>query len=417
MTTANRTNGTDAMPVAEELALRDEEARHLAVSMQSPLRSGQTSKRAISRLLPTTERFVFPRNATESHSYTITPELFENGTKAHFSFENQSSSYANNSTFPFSTQVSMTTRAIGCCPLDNSTSANSTGIEQSNSDDALGPVIGGLCTAVGLLLCLWLICFAIEKRIHSSHFCVSRKRAVERHYLPQSRSYPIQVAEMRKALRNWDTTSGRSARRNYPWSSKRSSRQNSISEPNCIVAGRHFGGINTPSITVTSATPEPPSVHPEGEVKIEPTTNGYPGAPTIRVCHSAPTINTASFRRSNSQLSSDADDDNASATTSGDASEESGDNAECKPTRMFLTVGDPYTYTPGGVLVDEAIAETPLRDEAEKDRHIIGDKIGDGANENDDTNQTPKDALLYLSPEMAGLTNQLEIDETHCLKR
>ncbi|XP_070558403.1 uncharacterized protein [Ptychodera flava] len=343
MTTANRTNGTDAMPVAEELALRDEEARHLAVSMQSPLRSGQTSKRAISRLLPTTERFVFPRNATESHSYTITPELFENGTKAHFSFENQSSSYANNSTFPFSTQVSMTTRAIGCCPLDNSTSANSTGIEQSNSDDALGPVIGGLCTAVGLLLCLWLICFAIEKRIHS------RKRAVERHYLPQSRSYPIQVAEMRKALR--------------------------------------------------------------------PTTNGYPGAPTIRVCHSAPTINTASFRRSNSQLSSDADDDNASATTSGDASEESGDNAECKPTRMFLTVGDPYTYTPGGVLVDEAIAETPLRDEAEKDRHIIGDKIGDGANENDDTNQTPKDALLYLSPEMAGLTNQLEIDETHCLKR
>ncbi|XP_077984550.1 uncharacterized protein LOC144439120 isoform X2 [Glandiceps talaboti] len=172
-----------------ELRYNGSEANKVVMTMPPPVGNITTTP-----LIARTSEGLFSDDIAVPQNFTISPEMVSNETDARLSLSNFTIKYANNSTLHFRTQVSMTTDAMRCCSTTNGTSTNSTNTEMS-SDDALGPVIAGLCTAVGLLLCLWLICFAIEKRIHS------RKRAVERHYLPQSRSYPIQVAEMRKALR------------------------------------------------------------------------------------------------------------------------------------------------------------------------------------------------------------------------
>ncbi|XP_077984515.1 uncharacterized protein LOC144439120 isoform X1 [Glandiceps talaboti] len=414
-----------------ELRYNGSEANKVVMTMPPPVGNITTTP-----LIARTSEGLFSDDIAVPQNFTISPEMVSNETDARLSLSNFTIKYANNSTLHFRTQVSMTTDAMRCCSTTNGTSTNSTNTEMS-SDDALGPVIAGLCTAVGLLLCLWLICFAIEKRIHS------RKRAVERHYLPQSRSYPIQVAEMRKALRTWETGSERNSRRSYPWSSKRRSREDSGGEPNCIVPGRYFGGFNTPSITVTSASPEPPPIALDGEVKVEPTANGFPGS-SIRICKSAPTIAVTSFHGNNSCTSSDADDDNL---TSDNLSEDSVIKLDFKPNKRYLTVGDPYNYIPLDVHEEEVIEDGPRKAVGNCEMQVENEaKNETGATNNigrlsvSGNRLSPASAVPGLQVpglqvpglqvpglqvpglqvpgvQVPGLRLQLEIDESQCLKR
>ncbi|XP_077865153.1 uncharacterized protein LOC144351319 [Saccoglossus kowalevskii] len=411
---ANSTGGTEKQRPAEEVKYSSDDANYVAVTMQSP-----TLKKWIPGYIPATPRTIVENTTRMTPPQNVTMDtavLINGNVTVHFS--DATHKYANFRQRNATTQVNMTMN-LTCCHDNVTTLSNSTDTDSNNSDDALGPVIAGLCTAVGLLLCLWLICFAVEKRIHS------RKRAVERHYLPQSRSYPVQVAEMRKVLRTTghrttDSQDRESTGRNSWGISNPFSRGRNRDiidengEPSCIVASRHIGGIKTPTITLTSASPEPriPVIH---EAALEMPANGCPGK-KIPTCRSAPAIVTFDMENPYNQQEED-----SQSATSDNASDDVIQLAN-KPTRMFLTVGDAYTYTPGGVFLEELGSSTSLNSEDIElaNRHVPKDNDS-GANAENYEKPLPDEGIVIpcRTPQENGLNVQfrLEIDESQCSTR
>ncbi|XP_022081122.1 uncharacterized protein LOC110974079 [Acanthaster planci] len=77
----------------------------------------------------------------------------------------------------------------------NSTSAGNYTKEMSDEEyRQLEMLVTAVCLSVALLLCVWLTCFALEKRVQS------KKRGSEKHFASQTRTYTHEVSHCRKTL-------------------------------------------------------------------------------------------------------------------------------------------------------------------------------------------------------------------------
>ncbi|XP_033647367.1 uncharacterized protein LOC117306907 [Asterias rubens] len=76
----------------------------------------------------------------------------------------------------------------------NGTAGNKTEVITDEEYKQLEMLVTAVCMSVALLLCIWLTCFAVEKRVQS------KKRGSEKQFASQTRTYPHEVAHVRKTL-------------------------------------------------------------------------------------------------------------------------------------------------------------------------------------------------------------------------